>query len=91
MATHSSIVTWKIPYTEEAGRPHTHTHTHMQQVSGLKYSETAQSAGEMNSILFYFFLANFAFSECLFCLVNSLNPLILFSKNISSQKIFIEA
>ena len=27
MATHSSILAWRIPGTEEPGKLHTHTHT----------------------------------------------------------------
>ena len=28
MATHCSILAWKIPWAEKPERPHTHTHTH---------------------------------------------------------------
>ena len=54
MATHSSILAWKFPWTEEPGRlqsmgshmtecvcvhTHTHTHTHTEYYSDIKKNE----------------------------------------------------
>lgn len=49
------------------------------QLSWLKGSEIAEGAGEVNSLLSYFFLANLGVFQ-LFCFVNNcLNPLLLFT------------
>ena len=54
MATHSSILAWRIPWTEEPGRlqsmdhkesdttehAHTHTHTHTREKKGATYLNT---------------------------------------------------
>ena len=48
MATHSSILTWKIPWTEEPGslqsmgmegdaHTHTHTHTHTLEFEAMEF------------------------------------------------------
>ena len=46
MATHSSILAWRTPWTEKSGRPwgraHTHSHTHTESV---KERESTQEKG----------------------------------------------
>ena len=59
MATHSSILVWKIPWTEELGRLHTWGHKELdktEQLHILSFGESPQgNTITLETIIFFFF------------------------------------